>query len=68
MVQKLESLNTICFETTSLNGFNTYYTGFLQIYQATRGALPDGHVLLIDAVNVGRSICFALDKLGASAM
>ena len=67
-VQKLGSVNTICFDSKSLTGFNTDYTGFLQSYRVARGALPAGHVLLIGAGGVGRSICFALAKLGASAI
>ncbi|MEK9800852.1 MAG: shikimate dehydrogenase [Alphaproteobacteria bacterium] len=67
-VQQLGAVNTICFDTNNLNGFNTDYTGFVKSYRAARGDLPVGNVLLIGAGGVGRSVSFALAKLGATAL
>lgn len=67
-IRQLGSVNTICFEDTSLTGANTDFTGFMKSYRAARGDEAAGRVLLIGAGGVGRSIGFALTRLGASAL
>ena len=62
------SINTVCFEPDGLTGANTDFTGFLKSYRTARGDQIAGHVLLIGAGGVGRSIGFALTQLGASAL
>lgn len=67
-IQKLGSVNTICFNQSGIAGFNTDYTGFLKSYRDARGDKPAGHVLLIGAGGVGRAIAFALLQLGTTAI
>ena len=67
-IRQLGSVNTICFEPNGLTGANTDFTGFLKSYRAARGNQKAGHVLLIGAGGVGRSIGFALTQLGADTL
>jgi shikimate dehydrogenase len=67
-IRQLGSVNTICFEPDGLTGANTDFTGFLKSYRAARGDQKAGHVLLIGAGGVGRSIGFALTQLGAGTL
>jgi shikimate dehydrogenase len=63
-LRAMGSVNTVLFEAEGPRGFNTDHTGFLAAYRQVREAMP-GHVLLIGAGGVGRSIAFALATLGA---
>jgi len=65
-INQLGSVNTVCFNGQPPSGHNTDFTGFLKSYRAVRGDQPAGHVVLIGAGGVGRSIAYALLELGAS--
>ena len=67
-IAELGSVNTVCFNDQSPLGHNTDFTGFLKSYRSVRGDQPTGHVLLIGAGGVGRSIAYAMLELGASSV
>jgi shikimate dehydrogenase len=67
-IKQLGSVNTICFDGQTPTGHNTDFTGFLKSYRSVRGNKPPGHVLLIGAGGVGRSIAYAIIEMGASSI
>ena len=64
-LRAMGSVNTVLFEAEGPRGYNTDHTGFMTAYRQARGEAPPGHVLLVGAGGVGRSIAFALATLSA---
>ncbi|WP_209428194.1 shikimate dehydrogenase [Pararhodobacter sp. SW119] len=64
-VAAMGAVNTVLFTAEGAQGYNTDHSGFIAAYRQARGEATPGHVLLIGAGGVGRSIAFALATLGA---
>ncbi len=64
-VRAIGAVNTVLFESTGPQGFNTDYTGFIAAYRGAFGNGAPGKVCLIGAGGVGKAIAFALCELGA---
>lgn len=68
MVQAMGSCNTVLFEPSGPQGYNTDYSGFIAAYLSTFGDASPGRVALAGGGGVGRAIGFALAELGASEL
>ncbi len=67
-VQTVGACNTVLFESSGPQGYNTDYSGFIAAYRNRFGDALPGRVALAGAGGVGRAIGFALAKLGASEL
>ncbi len=67
-VARIGSINTVVFEETGPEGYNTDYTGFMAGYTAEFGNASPGVVALAGTGGVGRAIAFGLLALGASEL
>jgi shikimate dehydrogenase len=67
-VARIGSVNTVVFEETGPEGFNTDYTGFMAGFLGTFGNEPPGVAALVGTGGVGRAIAFGLLALGASEL
>jgi len=65
LVAAIGAVNTVLFEPSGPQGFNTDYTGFMAAYRRIRGTAKPGRVLLVGAGGVGRAIAFGLLALDA---
>lgn len=64
--RRVGSVNTVVFVDGQWMGANTDYSGFIQGYRHTFGAMDAGRVLILGAGGVSRAIAFALEELGVS--
>lgn len=67
-VRGLGAVNTVVFEPSGAQAFNTDHSGFVAAYRHARGDAPPGTVCLIGAGGAGRAIAFALAALGADEL
>ena len=67
-VQMMGACNTVLFEPSGPQGFNTDHSGFVAAYRNRFGDALPGRVALAGAGGVGRAIGFALARLGASEL
>jgi shikimate dehydrogenase len=67
-VARIGSVNTVVFEETGPEGFNTDYSGFMAAYVAMFGNASPGVTALVGTGGVGRAIAFGLLALGASEL
>jgi shikimate dehydrogenase len=65
LVAAIGAVNTVLFEPSGPQGYNTDYTGFMAAYRRIRGAEKPGRVLLLGTGGVGRAIAFGLLALEA---
>jgi shikimate dehydrogenase len=68
LVRSVGAVNTVVFEPTGAQGYNTDLTGFMAAYRGAFGARPPGPVALIGAGGVGRAIAFGLVGLGVEEL
>jgi shikimate dehydrogenase len=68
LMRAIGAVNTVVFETTVAQGFNTDYTGFMSAYRTVRGPQSPGTVCLIGTGGVGKAIAFALVGLNAQTI
>ncbi len=66
--RRVGSVNTVVFLDGQWMGANTDYSGFIQGYRHTFGAMQAGRVLILGAGGVSRAIAFALEELGAGEL
>ena len=64
LVRAIGAVNTVVFEPSGPQGFNTDYSGFIAAYRRVRGNLSPGPVLMIGAGGVGKAVAFGLVALG----
>ena len=67
-VQMMGACNTVLFEPSGPQGFNTDHSGLVAAYRNRFGDASPGRVALAGAGGVGRAIGFALAGLGASEL
>ena len=67
-VQMMGACNTVLFESSGPQGFNTDHSGFVVAYRNRFGDASPGQAALAGAGGVGRAIGFALGGLGASEL
>ncbi|WP_300441177.1 shikimate dehydrogenase [uncultured Mameliella sp.] len=65
LVRAIGAVNTVIFEDSGPNGFNTDYSGFIAAYRGARGKAAPGISCLIGTGGVGRALAFGLLALGA---
>lgn len=65
LVAAIGAVNTVLFEPSGPQGYNTDYTGFMAAYRCIRGEVKPGRVLLVGTGGVGRAIAFGLLALNA---
>ncbi|SEL94804.1 shikimate dehydrogenase [Roseovarius azorensis] len=68
LVRAIGAVNTIVFEPSGPQGFNTDYSGFMSAYRAVMGQAPPGTVCLIGTGGVGKAVAFGLLGLGAETI
>ena len=68
LVQAIGAVNTIVFESSGPQGFNTDYSGFMNAYRAVMGQTAPGTVCLIGTGGVGKAVAFGLLGLGAETI
>jgi shikimate dehydrogenase len=64
LVRAIGAVNTVVFEPSGPQGFNTDYSGFIAAYRRIRGTAAPGPVLMIGAGGVGKAVAFGLVALG----
>jgi shikimate dehydrogenase len=64
LVRAIGAVNTVVFEPSGPQGFNTDYSGFISGYRRIRGTAAPGPVLMIGAGGVGKAVAFGLVALG----
>lgn len=64
LVRAIGAVNTVVFEPSGPQGFNTDYSGFISAYRRVRGKAAPGPVLMIGAGGVGKAVAFGLVALG----
>lgn len=64
LVRAIGAVNTVVFEPSGPQGFNTDYSGFIAAYRRVRGEAATGPVLMIGAGGVGKAVAFGLVALG----
>ena len=52
-LQAMGAVNTVIFEDTGPQGYNTDYSGFMEAYRTVRGEQPPGAVLMVGTGGVG---------------
>lgn len=68
LVRAMGAVNTVIFEASGPQGFNTDHTGFIAAYRAVRGETPPGETLMIGTGGVGRAVAFGLIALKAAGI
>lgn len=68
VVERMGACNTVVFDEKPPRGLNTDYTGFMDAFRGTFGALAPGVVAMAGAGGVGKAIGFALATLGATRL
>lgn len=66
LVRAIGAVNTVVFDPSGPQGFNTDHSGFIAAYRRVRGDAAPGAVLMIGAGGVGKAVAFGLVALGLS--
>ena len=67
-VAAIGAVNTVVFDDSSPQGFNTDYSGFKRAYRSVMGNTAPGTVCLIGTGGVGKAVAFGLIDLGADVL
>lgn len=65
LVRAIGAVNTVVFDASGPQGYNTDYTGFMAAYATERGESNPGTVCLIGTGGVGKAVAFGLAALNA---
>lgn len=65
---ELGAFNTLTFQSDTLTGFNTDFSGFISAFKRRCGHANPGRVLQLGAGGVGRAIAFGLAELGVQEL
>lgn len=68
LVRAIGAVNTVVFEASGPQGFNTDYSGFMSAYRTGMGQKLPGTVCLIGTGGVGKAVAFGLLGLKAKAI
>ncbi len=67
-VRLIGACNTVVFDGAPPHGLNTDFTGFIDAFRGTFGAVSPGAVALVGAGGAGSAVAFALARLGATRL
>jgi shikimate dehydrogenase len=65
-VARIGAINTVTFEATGWQGFNTDFSGFSGAFRHRFGKASPGIALIVGAGGVGKAMAFSLARLGAT--
>ncbi|MGB3247360.1 MAG: shikimate dehydrogenase [Sulfitobacter sp.] len=68
LVKAIGAVNTVVFDPSGPQGFNTDYSGFMSAYRAIMGQTLPGTVCLIGTGGVGKAVAFGLLGLNAKTI